>query len=269
MNNDSGRLAAGTQLENGFSPLNTDAMTKSVEAVMDNENATSDSKPETPNKSEKPSFDRGDSKQKLEEKSLSTKNPNTAKGKTPEQLSGDINDDSVKNSHPSKQRESNSKLDVKQMATIPPKPSIPGPRKIEPEATAENNGIRGASGQKSIRGVAKQRPEQKPETDVNVGRNGRISVRSRPKQPTSGSSDLVKTNELPKQAKDLAENKEFMENEYSSVLEYVRLNIKKETYVAKQEVHKDHNRYTDIVPFDDNHINLPANPKGEEVTYVN
>ena len=54
---DSGRLPAGTQVDKGFSPLNTDVMTESVEVAMDNENSTSDRKPETPKKSEKPSFD--------------------------------------------------------------------------------------------------------------------------------------------------------------------------------------------------------------------
>ena len=67
-----------------------------------------------------------------------------------------------------------------------------------------------------------------------------------PKQPTNGSSDLVKTKDLPKEAKELAENKELLEKEYDSILEYIRLNIKKESTVAKQEEHNDHNRYTDI-----------------------
>ena len=250
MDKDSGRLAAGTQLEKGFSPLNTDVMSKSVEVAMDNENSTSDRKPETPKKSEKPSFDKGESKKKLEGKSLSTENSikesNTGNGKSPEQLGGDTKDDSVKSSHPSRQEESKSELDSTQMATIPPKPPIPGPRRAEPNATAEDNEMRGAMGRKSVKGVAKQRPEQKPEADVNVGRNGRTSVRSPPKQPTYGSSDLVKTNELPQRAKEVAENTEFLENEYNRVLEFVRQNIKKETTVAKQEQHKDHNRYTDI-----------------------
>ena len=254
---DSGRLAAGTQLEKGLSPLNTDVVTESVEVTMDNENSTSDRKPETPKKSEKPSCDgEGEPKKKLEGKSLSTegsiKDSNTANGKSPEHLVGDTNDDSVKSSHPSKQEESKSELDSTQMAAIPPKPAIPGPRKADPNATTEDTGIRGAAGRKSVKGVAKQRPGQKPEADVSVSDvsvsdvSGRTSVRSPPKQPAYDSSDLVKTNELPQQAKEVAENTEFLENEYNRVLEFVRQNIKKETTVAKQEQHKDHNRYTDI-----------------------
>ena len=295
MDKDSGRLPAGTQLGKGLSPLNTDIVTESVEVAMDNENSTSDRKPETPKKSEKPSFDgEGEPKKRLEGKSLSTegsiKDSNAANGKSPEQLGGDTNNDSVKSSHPSKQEESKSEVDSTQMAAIPPKPAIPGPRKAEPNATTEDNELSGATGRKSVKGIAKQRPEQKPEADVSVGRNGRTSVRSPPKQPAYDSSDLVKTNELPQQAKEVAENTEFLENEYNSVLEFVRQNIKKETTVAKQEQHKDHNRYTDIgkysinlvpsyiykinhpsifpVPFDDNFVNLPPNPDGE-VTYVN
>ena len=249
MAKDSGMLPTGTQLGKSFSPLKTDP---SVEIVADNENQTSERKPETPKKSEKPSFVKRDSKQKLEHKSISTENEvkdsNTAKGKTSDHLGSELYPESVLNSRPPKQQDtSKSELDARQMATtVPPKPPIPTPRKTE--SSEGLVGIRGGSVRKSLRGVAKQRPEPKPEPDANVGRTGRKSVRGPlpPKQPTNGSSDLVKTKDLPKEAKELAENKELLEKEYDSILEYVRLNIKKESTVAKQEEHNDHNRYTDI-----------------------
>ena len=250
MAKDSGMLPKGTQLGKSFSPLKTDLTTKSVEIVaVDNENQTSERKPETPKKSEKPSFVKRDSKQKLEHKSISTEkeDSNTAKGKTSDHLGSELYPESVLNSRPPKQQDtSKPELDARQMATVPPKPPIPTPRKTE--SSEGLVGIRGGSVRKSLRGVAKQRSEPKPEPDANVGRTGRKSVRGPPppKQPTNGSSDLVKTKDLPKEAKELAENKELLEKEYDSILEYVRLNIKKESTVAKQEEHNDHNRYTDI-----------------------
>ena len=60
------------------------------------------------------------------------------------------------------------------------------------------------------------------------------------------SSDLIRAKDLPVRAKRVAEDKEFLESEYNNILEFVRLNVKKESNVGKLEKHLDHNRYTDI-----------------------
>ena len=67
--------------------------------------------------------------------------------------------------------------------------------------------------------------------------------------PTSSkvqSSDLIRAKDLPVRAKKVAEDKEFLEKEYNNILEFVRVNVKKESSIGKLEKHLDHNRYTDI-----------------------
>jgi len=81
---------------------------------------------------------------------------------------------------------------------------------------------------------------------------------------------LVKDENLKVKASELAENKEVLENEFRRLEEYVQNHIKKETKVANRDENRPHNRYTDIVPFDDNYIRLTSQTFTDANTsYVN
>jgi len=81
---------------------------------------------------------------------------------------------------------------------------------------------------------------------------------------------LVKDGSLIVKAKELAENVEVLEEEYRQIELYVRTHIKKETKVANADQNRPYNRYTDIVPFDDNYVKLtPTTFTEASTSYVN
>jgi len=56
--------------------------------------------------------------------------------------------------------------------------------------------------------------------------------------------------------KKLAQEKEELDGEYSRLVEFVGKNVIKEVTQSQIPEHAPHNRYRDIVPFDDNFIDL-------------
>jgi len=88
-----------------------------------------------------------------------------------------------------------------------------------------------------------------------------VTVSTRPKstRPVVPNHEvLLKGDTLKVKARELAENTEVLENEFRLIEEYVKNHIKKETKVANADENRPHNRYTDIVPFDDNYIRLTS-----------
>jgi len=62
----------------------------------------------------------------------------------------------------------------------------------------------------------------------------------------------------------------LLEDEYQRMLEFVRDNVKKQVKVARLKENVPHNRYLDIVPFDDNYVQLKSDVfKSPKVSYVN
>jgi len=82
---------------------------------------------------------------------------------------------------------------------------------------------------------------------------------------------LAKDNNLRENAKKVSENVAELENEFKRMLGHVKENILKKTTVSSHEKNLIHNRYKDIVPYDDNYIALksPLFQDPPETNYVN
>merc|ERR1719458_1602060 len=70
--------------------------------------------------------------------------------------------------------------------------------------------------------------------------------------PLPSHISLHKDANLKERSKDMANRIENLEEEFFSLVEYVKENVKNEKNIATQGDNKEHNRYTDIAPFDDN-----------------
>ena len=86
---------------------------------------------------------------------------------------------------------------------------------------------------------------KKPEKPI-IEEKQKSEAKTLPPSSKVQTSDLTRAKDLPVRAKKVAEDKEFLEKEFNNILEFVRLNVKKESNVGKLEKHLDHNRYTDI-----------------------
>merc|ERR1712037_204542 len=84
-------------------------------------------------------------------------------------------------------------------------------------------------------------------------------------------TSLYKDANLKQKAKDMSSQLENLEEEFFSLVEYVKENVKNEKNIATQGDNREHNRYTDIAPFDDNYVCLKNEvfQGQDEVTYVN
>ena len=78
---------------------------------------------------------------------------------------------------------------------------------------------------------------------------------------------LPKGDSLLEILKNVAKNRAGLKKEFKDMEDYVRENIKEPTNLAKTDTNKQHNRYSDMVPFDNNVVKLQKTVGKKNVTF--
>ena len=81
---------------------------------------------------------------------------------------------------------------------------------------------------------------------------------------------LKKDDKLKDRSKKLADDTEFLDEEFARMEQYCKEKFVKTTEIANREENKPHNRYRDIVPYDDNLVRLTSDHfSPPETNFVN